>query len=89
MFQLWRSFGKFDGCCQFSTWMYWIALNVVMSAVLPVLVTVTTHHNDSGTVACTLVGYPRSASAVVGAPLGNRVVVEGFDGGVITVTGSP
>ena len=54
-----------------------------------VLVTVTTHHNDSGTVACTLVGYPRSASAVLGAPLGNRVVVEGFDGGVITVTGSP
>lgn len=54
-----------------------------------VLATVTTHHNDSGTVDCTLVGYPRSASAVLAAPLGNRVVVEGFGGGVIAATGSP
>ncbi len=29
--QLWRSFGKFDGRCQFSTWMYRIALNVAIS----------------------------------------------------------
>jgi hypothetical protein len=54
-----------------------------------VLVTVIRHHNDSGTVACTLVGYPRSASAVLGAPLGHRVVIEGFDGGVIAATGNP
>jgi RNA polymerase sigma-70 factor (ECF subfamily) len=31
MFQLWRSYGKFDGRCQFSTWMYRIALNVAIS----------------------------------------------------------
>jgi RNA polymerase sigma-70 factor (ECF subfamily) len=31
MFQLWRSFGKFDGRCQFATWMYRIALNVAIS----------------------------------------------------------
>ncbi len=31
MFQLWRSFGKFDGRCRFSTWMYRIALNVAIS----------------------------------------------------------
>jgi len=31
MFQLWRSFAKFDGRCQFSTWMYRIALNVAIS----------------------------------------------------------
>jgi RNA polymerase sigma factor (sigma-70 family) len=31
IFQLWRSFGKFDGRCQFSTWMYRIALNVAIS----------------------------------------------------------
>jgi RNA polymerase sigma factor (sigma-70 family) len=30
--QLWRSFGKFDGRCQFSTWMYRIALNVAISS---------------------------------------------------------
>lgn len=30
-FQLWRSFGKFDGRSQFSTWMYRIALNVAIS----------------------------------------------------------
>ena len=29
--QLWRSFEKFDGRCQFSTWMYRIALNVAIS----------------------------------------------------------
>jgi RNA polymerase sigma factor (sigma-70 family) len=29
--QLWRSFGKFDGRCQFSTWMYRIALNAAIS----------------------------------------------------------
>ena len=29
--QLWRSFGSFDGRCQFSTWMYRIALNVAIS----------------------------------------------------------
>lgn len=29
--QLWRSFGVFDGRCQFSTWMYRIALNVAIS----------------------------------------------------------
>lgn len=29
--QLWRSFGAFDGRCQFSTWMYRIALNVAIS----------------------------------------------------------
>lgn len=52
-----------------------------------VLVTVIRHHNDSGSVACTLVGYPRTASAVLSSPLGNRVVVEGFSGGVIAATG--
>jgi RNA polymerase sigma-70 factor (ECF subfamily) len=31
MFQLWRSYGKFDGRCRFSTWMYRIALNVAIS----------------------------------------------------------
>jgi RNA polymerase sigma factor (sigma-70 family) len=31
MIQLWRSFGKFDGRCRFSTWMYRIALNVAIS----------------------------------------------------------
>jgi RNA polymerase sigma factor (sigma-70 family) len=31
MFQRWRSFGKFDGRCQFSSWMYRIALNVAIS----------------------------------------------------------
>jgi RNA polymerase sigma factor (sigma-70 family) len=30
-FQLWRSFGKFDERCRFSTWMYRIALNVAIS----------------------------------------------------------
>lgn len=29
--QLWRSFGSFDARCQFSTWMYRIALNVAIS----------------------------------------------------------
>src|ERR1700735_1172558 len=29
--QLWQSFGKFDERCQFSTWMYRIALNVAIS----------------------------------------------------------
>ena len=29
--QLWRSFENFDGRCQFSTWMYRIALNVAIS----------------------------------------------------------
>ena len=29
--QLWRSFGKFDERCRFSTWMYRIALNVAIS----------------------------------------------------------
>ncbi len=29
--QLWRSFASFDGRCQFSTWMYRIALNVAIS----------------------------------------------------------
>ena len=31
LFQLWRSYGKFDGRCRFSTWMYRIALNVAIS----------------------------------------------------------
>jgi len=31
MFQLWRSYGKFDGRRRFSTWMYRIALNVAIS----------------------------------------------------------
>lgn len=31
IFQLWRSFRKFDARCQFSTWMYRIALNVAIS----------------------------------------------------------
>jgi RNA polymerase sigma factor (sigma-70 family) len=31
MFQLWRSFPKFDARCRFSTWMYRIALNVAIS----------------------------------------------------------
>lgn len=30
--QLWRSFAGFDGRCQFSTWMYRIALNVAISS---------------------------------------------------------
>jgi RNA polymerase sigma factor (sigma-70 family) len=29
--RLWRSFGSFDARCQFSTWMYRIALNVAIS----------------------------------------------------------
>jgi RNA polymerase sigma-70 factor, ECF subfamily len=29
--QLWRSFGRYDGRCRFSTWMYRIALNVAIS----------------------------------------------------------
>ena len=29
--QLWRSFGRFDGRCRFSTWMYRIAMNVGIS----------------------------------------------------------
>ena len=29
--QLWRSFGRFDGRCRFSTWMYRIALSVAIS----------------------------------------------------------
>jgi len=29
--QLWRSFGRFDEGCRFSTWMYRIALNVAIS----------------------------------------------------------
>jgi RNA polymerase sigma factor (sigma-70 family) len=29
--QLWRSFGRFDGRCRFSTWMYRIGLNVAIS----------------------------------------------------------
>src|SRR5689334_15589909 len=29
--QLWRSFGRFDGRCRFSTWMYRIAINVAIS----------------------------------------------------------
>jgi RNA polymerase sigma factor (sigma-70 family) len=29
--QLWRSFGRFDERCRFSTWMYRIALNVAIS----------------------------------------------------------
>lgn len=29
--QLWRSFGRFDGRCRFSTWMYRIAMNVAIS----------------------------------------------------------
>lgn len=53
-----------------------------------VLATVTRHHNDSNAV-CTLIGYPRTASAVLKAPLGNRVVIEGFSGGLIAATGSP
>ncbi len=31
LIQLWRSFGKFDGRCRFSTWMYRISLNVAIS----------------------------------------------------------
>ena len=30
--QLWRSFGTFDECYRFSTWMYRIALNVAISS---------------------------------------------------------
>lgn len=30
--QLWRTFGKFDERCRFSTWMYRIALNVAISS---------------------------------------------------------
>lgn len=29
--QLWLSFGRFDGRCQFSTWMYRVAMNVAIS----------------------------------------------------------
>jgi RNA polymerase sigma-70 factor (ECF subfamily) len=29
--QLWHAFGRFDGRCRFSTWMYRIALNVAIS----------------------------------------------------------
>ncbi len=29
--QVWRSYGRFDGRCKFSTWMYRIALNVAIS----------------------------------------------------------
>ncbi len=31
MIQPWRSFGRFDSRCRFSTWMYRIALNVAIS----------------------------------------------------------
>ncbi len=31
LIQMWRSFGRFDGRCRFSTWMYRIALNVAIS----------------------------------------------------------
>jgi len=31
VFQLWRSYPRFDGRCKFSTWMYKVALNVAIS----------------------------------------------------------
>lgn len=57
-------------------------------AATAVLATVINRPNDS-TAICTLVGAPRKASAVLGSPLGNRVVIEGFSGSVIAATGSP
>jgi RNA polymerase sigma-70 factor (ECF subfamily) len=31
LIELWKSFAKFDGRCQFSTWMYRVAVNVAIS----------------------------------------------------------
>ncbi len=33
--QLWQSFNRFDNRCQFSTWMYRIAINVAIWGCLP------------------------------------------------------
>jgi hypothetical protein len=54
-----------------------------------VLLTVIAHYDAPiANVACDLVGYTRHASAVLQAPLGNRVVVEAFSGTAVAVTGS-
>jgi hypothetical protein len=52
-----------------------------------VLATVITHRNDSNGI-CDLVGYRRTASARLQAPLGNRVVIEGSAGSVIAALGA-
>lgn len=64
------------------------ALRVTESATA-VAVKVISYPHGSGTEVCTLIGYPRHASAALGAPLGNRVVVDSISGGAVAVTGSP
>lgn len=54
-----------------------------------VVVTVTeSSHNPSPQTACTLVGYLRTASAVLTAPLGARVVVDAVSGQPVAVVGA-
>jgi hypothetical protein len=64
------------------------ALRVTESATA-VAVKVISYPHGSGTEVCSLIGYPRHASAALGAPLGNRVVVDSISGGAVAVTGSP
>jgi hypothetical protein len=54
-----------------------------------VVVTVTeSSHNPSAQTVCTLVGYIRTATAVLTAPLGARVVVDAVSGQPIAVVGT-
>lgn len=54
-----------------------------------VVVTVTeSSHNPSAQTVCTLVGYSRTATAVLAAPLGARVVVDAVSGQPIAVAGT-
>lgn len=53
-----------------------------------VVVTVIEYSHNSPTTVCTLVGYERTASAVLTAPLGGRVVVDAVSGQAVAVTGS-
>jgi len=58
-------------------------------SVTAVMVRVNEQFNAAGAnVGCTQEGYPRTASAVLLAPLGNRVVVDSESGGPIAVTGA-
>jgi hypothetical protein len=53
-----------------------------------VVVGVIEHSHNSATTACTLVGYLRTATAVLSAPLGARVVLDAVSGRPMAVTGS-
>jgi hypothetical protein len=53
-----------------------------------VVVTVIEHSHTSSGTACTLVGYARTATAVLAAPLGSRVVLDGVSGQPVAVTGA-